>query len=414
MSDQGPRKPPSIPAWQQNYKSSSKQEASPSQSIASEPPSLEQAEKLLEDDSMRDAPHERKVEFLQSKGLQADDIEKLLGPSPSSSSSDDDDSVANTSTSELKTIHDTTQTPSREEERKEVPTSSPPTLAESTPPSVSPKRDIAPIITYPEFLLKPQKPPPLITLERLANAAYAFAGFSALTWGASRYIVQPMLESLTEARHSLVETAKSDLETLNTKLESTVSHVPYIPSLAVQQQQQNQKSQQEDDEDLESTDSDPTELFHRDIATQTSPTRSRTHSPSSDYSAGNLPAQDPTTSQSSRIRSLHATLSSLLSSQTTQFSHDRLSTTITDFQSTLTRLETTYNPFETDYSKPYASSTGASSGAREATGEKTTVKKTDNEATKFKNEIRSLKGAFLSSRNFPTARPAQPFTLPAR
>jgi hypothetical protein len=360
---------------------------------------------LLEDDSIRDASRESKVEFLQKKGLQPDDIEKLLGPEPAASPTTVDE------TSELKTIHDTSPSPSIREQEQVVPAASRPLASESVPqheptPASSPKRDIPPIITYPEFLLKPQKPPPLVTFERLANAAYALAGVSVLTWGASKYLVQPMLESLTEARHSLADTARADLETLNTKLESTVSHVPYIPSLsALQSQQQKTK-----DEDLESTDSDPTELFHRDIATQTSPLPTNTTSLWGEDDDA-LPAQDPTTSQSSRLRSLHSTLSSLLSSQTTHFSHDRLQQSMSDFQSTLDKLEASYNPFQIDYNSSYTSYSGP--GAGDKSSDKS-AKKDTSEATKFKNEIRALKGAFLSSRNFPTARPAQPFTLPTR
>ncbi|KIW63287.1 hypothetical protein PV04_10146 [Phialophora macrospora] len=413
MADQDPRKTPSIPAWQQSWQSSAKEQSGPSGDQSSpvhgttQPPStsepslLEQAQKALEDDSIRDASRESKVEFLQKKGLQSDDIEKLLGPEPSASSTTSDE------TSELKTIHDTSPNPSIREQ-EEIPSQSRPPASVSAPQhepttTPSPKRDIPPIITYPEFLLKPQKPPPLVTFERLANAAYALAGVSVLTWGASKYLVQPMLESLTEARHSLADTAKADLETLNTKLESTVSHVPYIPSLsALQSQQQKPK-----DEDLESIDSDPTELFHRDMATQTSPHPTHTTSPWSDDDDA-LPAQDPTTSQSSRLRSLHSTLSSLLSSQTTHFSQDRLQQSMSDFQSTLDKLEASYNPFQIDYNSSYSSYSGP------VAGDKSTAKKDASEATKFKNEIRALKGAFLSSRNFPTARPPQPFTLPTR
>jgi hypothetical protein len=40
---------------------------------------LEQASRFLEDDAIRDAPREKKVAFLQSKGVSAEDIETLLG-----------------------------------------------------------------------------------------------------------------------------------------------------------------------------------------------------------------------------------------------------------------------------------------------------------------------------------------------
>jgi hypothetical protein len=418
MADQGPRKPPSIPSWQQNWQSSAK-EADPSSQQPTTPtsevpksPTIKEAQDLLEDDSLQEASREKKVQFLREKGVSADNVDKLL-PAELAPSSPADESA------ELKTIHDTTQTPTKRESTASPTPSIPP---EASPtPSSSPqlssapsKRDVPPIITYPEFLLKPQKPPPLVTFERLANAAYVLAGISTLTWGTSKFLIQPMLESLTEARQSLAETAKSDLETLNSKLESTVSHVPYIPTLQ-------QKAAQEREKELglaaaeEDSDSDPTELFHRDIATQTSPHPSRTLSLSSTSSNMNPSSnsRDPTTSQASRLRSLHSTLSSLLSSQTTQFSESRLQTTLSDFQTTLDKLETSYNPFAINYSSnPFQQAPGLST-TDSKTGAKPVPEKTS-EATKFKNEIRALKGAFLSSRNFPTARPAQPFTLPTR
>jgi hypothetical protein len=40
---------------------------------------LEQASRFLEDETIRDAPRERKVAFLESKGVQSEDIEALLG-----------------------------------------------------------------------------------------------------------------------------------------------------------------------------------------------------------------------------------------------------------------------------------------------------------------------------------------------
>jgi len=40
---------------------------------------LDQASKFLEDPTIRDAPREKKVAFLESKGVKAGDIETLLG-----------------------------------------------------------------------------------------------------------------------------------------------------------------------------------------------------------------------------------------------------------------------------------------------------------------------------------------------
>lgn len=405
MAEQDPKKGPSIPIWQQNFGENAKEERTsantPSSPEANTPqtpsvpelPLLEQAEKFLEDDSIRNAPRERKVAFLEKKGLQPDDIVKLLGPEARPSS-------VSEVTSDLKTIHDSSEALSEREQ--EMQATAPQSDDVPKPATVAPKRDIPPIITYPEFLLKPQKPPPLITFERLANATYALAGISALTYGASKYIVQPMLETLTEARHELAETTQSDLETLNTKLESTVSHVPYIASSAVLQKKKEQ------DWEVESIDSDPTELFHRDIATQTSPPRSRSMS----LSSTDFPAQDPTDSQSSRLLSLHSTLSTLLTSTTTHFSHDSLKDTMSEFQGVLDKLEASYNPFQIDYTNTFGSYNGVTANVNG--DDKSKNKKQDNEATRFKNEIRALKGAFLSSRNFPAARPIAPFALPTR
>jgi len=404
MADQSLKKNPSIPEWQKQFNqspTSSTAETDHTNTVTVSPPAssrselslLEQARLFLDDEVIRDAPRERKVAFLQKKGVQPDNIEKLLGselPSPSGPSSSSPEP-------ELKTVHESNSNSTSDE--KDVGTSSEPKISPQPSPvtSATVRHDVPPVIIYPEFLLKPQKPPPLVTFERLINAAYALAGISALTYGASKYIVQPMLESLTEARHDLAEGAKQDLQKLNSKLESSVSHVPYIASSTVLQKQ---KEQNDQDDDVESIVSDPTELFHRDVATQISPQQSRASS------SADLAERDPTAHQSSRLRSLHGTLSSLLSSTTTHFSQDRLKESMTDFQGVLDKLESTYNPFRVDYAGTYST----------LVDDKNKAKKSglDNEAAKFKAEIRSLKGAILSSRNFPTARPATPFTPPIR
>lgn len=406
MPDQGSKKGPSIPDWQQKPlpdstpTSNTAQPSSDETSTTptSELPLLDQARIFLQEESIQNSSRERKVAFLETKGLNVDEIEQLLGAEQSTSDS----------SSELKTIHDTTGAPRQKEQETE--TASPPSPGDmrQQTTSIAPKREIPPIITYPEFLLKPQKPPPLVTLDRLATAAYIFAGISALTYGASKFIVQPMLESLTEARHELADVAREDLEKLNTKLESTVSHVPYFASssgIVIQG-----KKDQEDNDDSESIDSDPTELFHRDMATQTSPGRSRSSSLSS--STRELSAQDPTATQSSRLRSLHSTLSSLLTSTETHFSQDRLQEQVGGLQGVLDKMEASFNPFQVDYGSTFASFGGAAVEDKDKGKPKKPA--ADNEATKFKAEIRALKGAFLSSRNFPTARAAAPFTPAAR
>ncbi|KIW58514.1 hypothetical protein PV05_03025 [Exophiala xenobiotica] len=403
MADQGPKKVPSIPVWQQKSSqdlpqpSADDEPSSDTTSTTSSSPELsvlEQARKFLEDESIRDVSRERKAALLEKKGLSSDEIHQLLDSEHPSS----DDTP-----SDLKTVHDSTQTLNNKAPESSSPSASP--SSTQTPESTtSPRRDIPPIITYPEFLVKPTKPPPLVTFSRLVNAAYAFAGLATLTYAASNYIVEPMLETLTSARHDLSSTALSDLDQLNSKLESVVSHVPYIAST------QHPKPSDETLSDT-SSDSDPTELFHRDIATQTSPHPSPSPSESSPYG---FAASDPTARQSTRLRSLHGTLSSLLTSTDTHFAQDKLKESVTDFQTVLDKLSNTYNPFQTSYSgSSFTSYTSTGVGANAEDKSRTKKSSTsDNEAARFRAEIRALKGAFLSSRNFPTARPAAPFTLP--
>ena len=396
----------SIPVWQRAAQPSEdtkadKQPSSKDEDASTAELSLhEQARCFLDDESIRGASRKRKVEFLKTKGLQGDDIETLLDSLETASSSAD---------GELKTVFDsnntthstsaaTTTTPSTPSPSQSGPLQpQPPTEAR-----IAPRADIPPIITYPEFLLKPQKPPPLVTIERLTNAVYVIAGISALTYGASKYLVGPMLESLTEARHELASTAQDSITKFNTKLESTVSHVPYIPSL-------HRPKPLDDLSDTSSVDSDPTELFHRDFATQTSPPRSR----SSSVSDATTPVSDPVSSQTTRLTSLHTTLSTLLSSTTSTFATDNFSTTLSSLQTTIDSLENNAHPMTTPLT---TSNYNNSSPSWQTSASSTSSEKpSETEATKFKAEIRALKGAFLSSRNFPTAtRATQPFVLPAR
>lgn len=93
MGDSNPKSPPataSIPSWQigessvppailangdQDQTNDSSQTESPSTRISL----VEQASKFLEDDSIKDAPVEMKIQFLESKGLDRSQVTKLLG-----------------------------------------------------------------------------------------------------------------------------------------------------------------------------------------------------------------------------------------------------------------------------------------------------------------------------------------------
>ena len=92
MIDQKDMKPRSIPQWQlasslgaPDHTEDKKDPELPSLEPTREeaPPSrtslIEQASKFLDDEQIRDAPKERKVAFLESKGLINEEIHKLLG-----------------------------------------------------------------------------------------------------------------------------------------------------------------------------------------------------------------------------------------------------------------------------------------------------------------------------------------------
>jgi len=78
-SDEAPKKA-GVPSWQLKPKEYSKKEAEePVPETPSRGSVIEQAKKFLEEDEVRDAPTDKKIAFLESKGLQSDEIEGLLG-----------------------------------------------------------------------------------------------------------------------------------------------------------------------------------------------------------------------------------------------------------------------------------------------------------------------------------------------
>ncbi|CZT18147.1 uncharacterized protein RCC_03987 [Ramularia collo-cygni] len=125
----------------------------------------------------------------------------------------------------------------------------------------APQQRPPPIITYPEFLLSAHKPPPLITPSRVITTIYAATGISALLYGASRWLVTPMVQSLSASRHELLTHSTSKVDEFNEKLSKIVSQIPVPPP---------KEGEAKEAEDDSSVDSDPTELYHRDMGTQTS------------------------------------------------------------------------------------------------------------------------------------------------
>jgi hypothetical protein len=200
------------------------------------PQQLEIVKSFLEYPGVKDEPVEKKREFLESKGIAQSMIDQELGPKSTPSSQPE------ISTAEFASFKEASQPP----------------RAQPQPPAmiVAP-----PIITYPEFLEDARKPPPLITPMRVLNATYIASAIAAIAYGASTFLVKPMAASLTDARHDFATHGQSKIDELNERLSKIVSKIPEPKSA----------TDAADFDDVESVASDPTELFHRDIGTQTSP-----------------------------------------------------------------------------------------------------------------------------------------------
>ncbi|ERF75722.1 hypothetical protein EPUS_01552 [Endocarpon pusillum Z07020] len=413
MTDGSDSKPPSIPAWQTTISHNTTDTSSDtSKDAAQAVPAqdrravLDQARIFLDDASVRDSPREKKVAFLAKKGLQNDEIQRLLDTSSSETAS----SSASSSESSSPASHVSAAT-------------TPPSSSSQTQPASQPNREVPPIITYPEFLLRPSKPPPLITLDRLTYSLYTLAGISAFTYGASKYLVQPMLQSLSSSRHELASTALHNLEKLNEKLEGSVSHIPAISQSAIPKQRffHDNDNNDESASDIETADSDLTELFHRDMATQTSPrlllhspslsnTSSTTSSSAHEKQNENAETATATTTQHTRLLTLKDSLTSLLATESpsepttstsTSSSTTNLLSTLSSTQSYLDRLQFSLNAYN-DYHHLFSAG-GSTLPATTGNNRRDEGKKgpSDDEAVRFRQEILSVKGALLGVRSFP-------------
>ncbi|MDI1492784.1 MAG: hypothetical protein OHK93_004567 [Ramalina farinacea] len=300
---------------------------------------LRKATKFLQDDDIRTASTQRKRTFLLSKGLSDVEIESLLSTDASLKPTTIVTAPQNGVVTESGTLID-----GSEESQQASGSSS--------------ARDAPPIITYPEFLLHTQKPPPLITAERLLTAGYAISGAAAVLYGTSKYLVEPMLDSLSNARHSLFESAHSNMHTLNAKLEENVSIVP----------NQGHGSQDEDMMD------DGAPFFSRTVATQTSPRLSQS---SSQSSISSVASPSTPVNHASQLVDMQSKLQGLKVSDNSDKS---LKKALDEFCTYLNALPDTDNP---------------NSIRRKS------HPPTNDSISKMKTEIRGAKGVLLSARNFP-------------
>ena len=315
-------------------------------------PTREQAAKFLEHPATKSATLEDKIRFLEVKGVRQEDIEALIPeakPKPTAS-------VPASQTS--------SSTPSSQD--------STPADSRSGPPAL---RDVPPVITYPEFLVERKQPAPLITTNFILNTMYGTAGAAATMYALSKYVLGPMHEALSEARHDLFGHSAAKVADLNTRLLGVVTTVPALKGKKV--------VDNTDNVSVSSEESDPTELFHRDIGVQTSPPQSRRGSLSSSDSLSS-PA-DVLATQENRLKALSMHVRDLEQSRASIGSKEQ------DVNAQLTSFSQYLN--EMMYTSPYYGYK-ASAPAWSTTG-------VQDEFDKFKAEIRSVKGVMLSTRNFP-------------
>ncbi|KAM5366743.1 hypothetical protein ACJA88_011841 [Fusarium oxysporum] len=339
------------------------EETSQPENATDDPERLEVARRFLENDAVRHAPHEKKVEFLKSKGIDEAEIHALLGQDESTTETE----VSITSHIAPKYYADNFKAPTLETTNSYAPT---PTETLPPTPASHPPVDRPPVVTYPEFLAKAPRPPPLVTKERLFNALYAVTGLSTLIYGTSRYVIRPMVDSQAEARTDFHDLTSRKLDALVAKLEKTVSEVPPKKPIAAV----------EEESDAE----DPTEMFHRDMGTQTTfPISSVT---AMTDSKNNESAAKHNTNQ---LASLNKILSGLKDEYRSQSEGmDKIKTAVDVLRDDLDTMTYTAYP---DHS------TGYDLYGRSRKPEP------DDEIRKVRDNIRRVKGVLLSTRNFPAS-----------
>jgi hypothetical protein len=234
-----------------------------------------------------------------------------------------------------------------------------------------------PIVTYPEFLVQSSKPPPLITARRIATTAYITGGLISAIYGLSQFVVAPMTQTLAETRHNFATHTKEQLEELNNRLGDLVSVDPATKP----------KPKVIDvSDEVSEADSDPTELYHRDFGTQTTPTLSRRPSVSAV-----LEEEPVVAGHESRLKILTSHLRELEATRSNDIaSSDSLKTKLSDLTTYLSEMS---------YQNQYYSSMGGMYGNNYGVSKSKDGK--DDQMEVLKSDIRAVKGVLLSARNFP-------------
>lgn len=344
---------------------------------AAAPSTLQKARAFLADENVQGQSREKKVEFLKSKGISEDDIESLLAENNEKDAPQSLESAAATPGA---------SNGQEGEARQEAPpVAEPPTAVpranatatarEVAPPRPAPSSDAPPIITYPEFLTHSPRPPPLLTPTRVLNTLTAVGSAWTLLYGAARFVVNPMVENLNQARSDYYTHVSERLAPVVEKLEGVVSEVPYKNGKALRH------ADADGDAASDISYDDPTELFHRDVGTQTSPQAS---SPANSAPGSPESAVDGHARRLARLNAAVREVSDMKIKRAEE-SVD-LHALLREVRDDVDKLA--YPP-PPDYTS-FGLGLGRPSEA-------------DDEYKKTKDAIRSVKGLFLSARMFPTA-----------
>lgn len=233
-----------------------------------------------------------------------------------------------------------------------------------------------------------------MTFNSILYTLYGALGLGASMYGASEFLVKPMIANLTSARHDFAQNTKENLRKLNEKLEQNVSTIP--PELS-----RGRGSEDSDraDEDLDSITSDPAELFHRDIGTQTSP-QDVAPPVSEDKPAEEKPSPMTTaTNHVKRLEKINSQLREVASTEDESATQDdSLRSSLRDMHYYLDSLIYSNPSYSSGYST-WNSTSDSSNGAAMGVG-----KGEEDAISGFRSEIRGVKGALLSAKNFPTSR----------
>lgn len=337
---------------------------------------LQHMQTFLEDPAVKAASEEKKRAFFESKGISKEQIDRALKQEQQSALNVDD----------FQNFQQTQPRPNT------ATRATPVSLAATSapPPAQRQQESVPPIITYPEFLVEAHKPPPLITPGRIVNTAYVVGGLAAILYGASKFLVQPMSDSLSEARHDFAQHSQSKVDEMNEKLSQLVSNIP-----------ESKKSSLEDEKALEDDDqsetSDPTELYHRDMGTQTSPNPTRRSSLSSSDNSS-VEKKDNAARSTEGLNILRSHLNDMLS-QTSD-----IDTANSDKQKNLEKLKDYLDSLVYSNHSAYGMWGGSMENSWSdvgVDGKKDGKAERDDVVEELKKEIRAVKGVLLSAKRFP-------------